>query len=226
MARPGRAARPMRILIAEDDAALGEGLAGCLRAAGHRVWLACDGAAAVQALREKQLDLLVLDHGLPRVHGVQVLRQARDRDTRLPVLLMSALDDAEAHVARAGLSVDGFLAKPFGLPEFESLVARIAARCKAAPADFGALRCDPASGDITLAGAPLHLPADERALLTLLVSEAGRPLSGAEIARRLGAADGSPPAIDGCVRRLRDHLRPQALDIAQLRGLGFCLTHL
>ena len=216
----------MQILIAEDDTALCDALERTLQLAGHRVRLAGDAEAAMRALRSQPPELLVLDYMLPKGDGVQVLRCARERATDMQVLLCSALDDADVRIAHFGLAVDGFLAKPFPLEEFESSIARLAARATPntvhASAHFGPLRCDLATGDITAVGQPLDLPADERLLLRLLVCGAGKPVSRDEIASHLAAA--APPSIDLCVARLHDRLRPQALGIAKLRGLGYCLT--
>ena len=102
----------MHLLIAEDHAPMGQALATCLRNAGHAATWVEDGDAALAALRVQTYDLLVLDHGLPRASSADVLCAARAQLPQRPVLLISALDDAEARLAERGLQVDAFLVKP------------------------------------------------------------------------------------------------------------------
>jgi len=219
----------MQLLIAEDHAPMGEALASCLRAAGHQPTWVAHGDAALAALRAQPFDLLVLDHGLPGAGSAAVLAFARRQSARRPVLLISALDDAELRLAQHGLRVDAFLVKPFGLGEFEQRIAGLADPATLPARErlsFGQLRFEIAAGDISLSGQPLHLPPDEHALLRILLQQHGRPLGAEELTQRLAAAGRGAASVDGCVARLRDRLGAHALGIARLRGLGFCLTAL
>jgi len=117
----------VRILIAEDDSTLSDALERSLRMSGHAVDRAADGESALQLLDTGEFDLLILDHGLPRLDGTEVLERARQLSGRLAVILISAAEDAALRVRRRGLSVDAFLIKPFGLdawmPRFKGLCA-------------------------------------------------------------------------------------------------------
>ena len=96
----------MRVVIAEDNTAVADGLAHYLRRGGHEVAVAFDGEVALHHLQSGSIDLLILDYDLPKIHGAQVLQVVRTRPEHVPVLLFSALDDAEARLARRGLRVD------------------------------------------------------------------------------------------------------------------------
>jgi DNA-binding response OmpR family regulator len=207
----------MNILIAEDNAPLCEGLAYVLRKAGHRVAIAVDGADALQRLADTPVELLVLDFNLPKVSGAEVLRQVRARPAHLPVLLFSALDDAQARLLRLGLEVDDMLVKPFAVAEFE---ARVAAFDRPDAAAYGPLTVD-AAGAVRVRGAAVALRADERAVLTLLLQCAAGTVAADEIARRV--AIGSD-AVDACIERLRFALGPSGVRIVKVRGLGYCLA--
>src|SRR3989344_9235502 len=107
----------MRLLLVEDDIALGEGVRAGLRAEGYTVdWLQ-DGVSAVHALLSETFDLLVLDLGLPRLSGIQVLQQVRQAGATLPVLILTARDDTEDRIAGLDAGADDYLVKPFDLNE-------------------------------------------------------------------------------------------------------------
>ena len=110
----------MRLLLVEDDKALGEGLRLGLRQEGYTVdWLQ-DGASAVHALLSETFDLLVLDLGLPRLSGIQVLQQLRKSGSALPVLILTARDATEDRIAGLDAGADDYLIKPFDLDELKA----------------------------------------------------------------------------------------------------------
>ena len=121
----------MRILIAEDDATLADGLTRSLRQAGYAVDRAEDGAAADAALATQTAqtyDLLILDVGLPRLSGLEVLRRLRSRGAMLPVLILTAADSVEDRVKGLDLGADDYMAKPFALSELEARVRALVRR--------------------------------------------------------------------------------------------------
>lgn len=201
----------MRVVIAEDDSAVAEGLACYLRKGEHEVAVARDGEAALQHLSSAPTDLLVLDYGLPKVHGAQVLQAVRARAEHLPVMLCSALDDAEARLARQGLHVDAVLDKPFGLADFEQCLRQLR------HAGAGALQ--PTQP-------PLALTEDESQVLELLRQRTRDAGGSDEIAHQLrerGVAI-TPEAVERCIDRLRDKLAARSLRIVRVRGLGYLLV--
>ena len=110
----------MRILIAEDDAILAGGLKCILQKSGYAVDWVKNGAEADAALGSNEFDLLILDISLPRLSGLEVLRRLRARNSRLPVLLLTALDSIEDRVRGLDAGADDYLAKPFQLAELEA----------------------------------------------------------------------------------------------------------
>ena len=109
----------MRILVAEDDPLLADGLIRALRVAGCAADRVADGHAADSALLTQHFDLLILDIGLPGLDGFQVLKRARERKIDVPVLILTALDAVENRVRGLDLGADDYLVKPFELTELE-----------------------------------------------------------------------------------------------------------
>lgn len=226
---PGCGGPALRVLIAEDDPVLAAALARFLRGAGISVECAADGREAVRLLDAPAFDLLVLDLGLPVVSGMQVLEQVSARRSGLPVLLISAFDDAMERVRWQGLAVDDFLPKPFGLDEFAQKVNRLVSRAPPSapgPSRFGPLVCDPAGAYARLDGIDLELTAPESALLALLAERAGGLVAPEELARRLSGFEADRESVDVCMRRLRERLAGSALRVVTVRGLGFRLEDL
>jgi two-component system OmpR family response regulator len=109
----------MRILIAEDDQVLADGLSRALRNAGAVVSHVASGTQADAALMTNpELDLLILDLGLPQMHGLEVLKRLRARGSGLPVLILTAADSVEERVRGLDYGADDYMAKPFPLQEF------------------------------------------------------------------------------------------------------------
>lgn len=219
---------PRRLLIAEDNKTLTGALAAYLRRAGHQVDVADDGAAALARLEQGHYDAIVLDFNLPRVHGIDVLRHIRAHRGPVPVMLFSALHDAEDRLASAGLTVEAFLPKPFGLSEFEAMIERLTRagevrRSEGRDVAVGPLRRD--ARGITLAGRVPVLQQDERVLLDLLMAAEGAAVSSADMQRALAAIGeaGTDASVDDCLARLQHQLDGAPLRIARVRGLGYCL---
>ncbi len=118
----------MRILIAEDDQVLADGLLRSLRASGCAVDQVGSGSEADAALASHEFDLLILDLGLPKLHGLEVLRRLRSRGSSLPVLILTAADSIEERVKGLDLGADDYMAKPFALQELEARVRALTRR--------------------------------------------------------------------------------------------------
>ena len=113
----------MRILIAEDDQVLADGLLRTLRSSGAVVSHVANGSEADTALlTSSEFDLLILDLGLPKVHGLEVLKRLRGRGDALPVLILTAADSIEERVQGLDYGADDSMAKPFALSELEARV--------------------------------------------------------------------------------------------------------
>jgi Response regulators consisting of a CheY-like receiver domain and a winged-helix DNA-binding domain len=218
----------MRILIAEDDSILADGLSRSLRRSGYAVDVVRDGLAADSALSVQPFDLLILDLGLPHLPGLEVLRKLRARNSRLPVLILTAADSVEQRVKGLDLGADDYMAKPFALSELEARVRALTRRGAgggAAVLRHGRLVFDQAGRVAMVDDHPLDLSAREISLLEILLTRSGRMVSKNQIVDHLceWGEEVSSNAIEVYVHRLRKKLEPSGVKIATVRGLGYCL---
>ena len=178
----------MRLLLVEDDKALGEGLRLGLRQEGYTVdWLE-DGASALHALLSEDFDLLVLDLGLPRMSGLQVLRELRRSGSALPVLILTARDATEDRIAGLDAGADDYLVKPFDLDELKArlraLLRRSAGRAELRIEHAG-VSLDPSSQQVSYQGKPVPMTPKEYLLLHELLSQPGKVLTRERLAQLL-----------------------------------------
>ncbi|MBL8524688.1 MAG: response regulator transcription factor [Betaproteobacteria bacterium] len=218
----------MRILIAEDDPLLADGLQRALRHAGYATDSVKDGKAADSALSTQQFDLLILDIGLPGMDGFQVLKRARERNLQLPVLILTALDAVENRVRGLDLGADDYLVKPFELTELEARVRALTRRARGnatTQITHGELVFDPVGRAASVSGQPLELSAREIALLEIFLARTGRVVNKEQIIDLLcqWGEEVSANAVEVYVHRLRKKLEPANVRLATLRGLGYCL---
>ena len=216
----------MRILLAEDDPQLGDGLTVGLRQDGYAVDWVKDGIAADLALQNEDYDLLVLDLGLPRLAGMEVLSRLRSRAQALPVLILTARDAVTDKVAGLDAGADDYLVKPVGLDELSARVRALARRSagRAMPRlCLGDLVLDPAAHQATLAGAAVELSAREFALLQLLAENAGRVMTRAQLESSLYGWRDEPDsnALEVHIHHLRRKLGAER--IKTLRGIGYTM---
>jgi two-component system OmpR family response regulator len=212
----------MRILIVEDDPVLSDGLIRSLRESDYAVDSATDGAEADQILSTHSFDLVILDLGLPKLEGYEVLRRLRRRGSKTPVLILTALDALEDRVKGLDLGADDYLTKPFDLPELEARVRALIRRGQSGGGSLlshGALTLDIAGRRALLDGEPLELSAREIGVLEVLMLRSGR------VAEELYGwdEDVSANAIEVYVHRLRRKLEPAGVTIRTIRGLGYLL---
>ena len=218
----------MRILVAEDDAILADGVTRTLRQSGYAVDWVKNGAEADSALDTDDFDLLILDIGLPKKSGLDVLKRLRARDSRLPVLILTALDGVNDRVRGLEAGADDYLAKPFDLSELEARVRALVRRGMAGGPTLtrhGALSYDQVGRVARLNGEPLELSAREVSLLEIFLQRAGRLVSKDQLVSHLceWGEEVSPNAIEVYVHRLRKKLEPGGVRIVTVRGLGYSL---
>lgn len=216
----------MRILLVEDDPELGDGLTVGLRQAGFTVDWLVDGQAADQALQGESFDLVVLDLGLPRLSGMQLLKQARQRGDDLPILILTARDAIGDKVAGLDAGADDYLVKPIDLDELSARIRALSRRRagRAAPLlSHGQLTMDPATYRVTLAGQPVDLSSREFSLLQLLLENAGRVLTRSQLEQSLYGWQGEPDSnvLDVHIHHLRKKLGSEL--IRNLRGVGYTI---
>ncbi|HEX5767175.1 MAG TPA: response regulator [Burkholderiales bacterium] len=218
----------MRILVAEDDAILADGVMRTLRQSGYAVDWVNNGVEADTALDTEDFDLLILDIGLPRKSGLDVLKRLRARDSRVPVLILTALDGVNDRVRGLDAGADDYLAKPFELAELEARVRALTRRGMAGGPTLlrhGTLTYDQVGRMARLNGEPLELSAREVSLLEIFLSRAGRLVSKDHLVSHLceWGEEVSPNAIEVYVHRLRKKLEPGGVRIVTVRGLGYSL---
>ena len=218
----------MHILIVEDDPVLCDGLTRSLRESDYAVDSATDGAEADQILSTHSFDLVILDLGLPKLEGYEVLRRLRRRGSKTPVLILTALDALEDRVKGLDLGADDYLTKPFDLPELEARVRALIRRGHSGGGSLlshGALTLDIAGRRALLDGEPLELSAREIGVLEVLMLRSGRVVNKDQLAEELYGWDEevSANAIEVYVHRLRRKLEPAGVTIRTIRGLGYLL---
>ena len=218
----------MRILLVEDEHALGTWLSKALGAAGIMVEWVDSGRTALAAAAAGDHDVIVLDLGLPDRDGQEVLADLRRRDARVPALVLTARDGLTDKVRAFHAGADDFLAKPFELEELQVRLHALLRRARGAEA--ARLACGPLVYDLalrrfTLDDQPLSLSPREADVLRVLIQHAGEPMSKSQVLERIVSdeSDIHPEAVEVIVHRLRKRIDGAGLRITTYRGLGYAL---
>ena len=214
----------MRLLLVEDDAMIGEAVLQVLRAEHYAVDWVRDGVIADAALQSEQYDLVLLDLGLPKRGGLDVLRALRSRRTHVPVLIATARDAVGDRIAGLDAGADDYVVKPFDIDELlariRALLRRSAGRGEPVFAHKG-VSLNPATREATVQGQPVSLSAREWAVLEALIARPGALLSRAQLEEKLFSwkDDVSSNAVEVYVHGLRKKLGNDF--IQNVRGLGY-----
>lgn len=214
----------MRILLAEDDALLGDGLQAGLRQQGFQVDWVRDGDAAQRELRSGAYAAAVLDLGLPRLDGLDVLAASRDQGQRLPVLVLTARDAVSDRVRGLDAGADDYVVKPVDLQELAARLRALVRRAHGQPREklvVQDVELDPAARSVHQGGRLVPLPTREFDLLHALLLNAGRVLSREQLEQHLyswGREVGSN-AVEVHIHHLRRKLGPAL--IRTVRGVGY-----
>lgn len=214
----------MRLLLAEDDPILGDGLQTGLTQAGFTVDWVRDGAAADAALASNDFALLILDLGLPTQPGEVVLRRLRARRQSLPVLILTARDSTGEKIAGLDAGADDYLIKPIDLDELAARIRALLRRAggRAAPLlTAGTVQLDPAAHQVRCAGQAVHLSAREFSILQVLMENAGRVISRSQLESALygWGEQLESNAVEVHIHHLRKKLGNSC--ITTLRGVGY-----
>ena len=217
----------MRVLIVEDDRALGAEVVAGLRSAGFAVDLATGVRDAELAATVNRYDCLVVDRGLPDGDGLRLVEQLRATGATVPILILTARDAVADRLAGFTGGADDYLVKPFA---FAELAARVGALCRRAAQPrpvlvrVGDLQLDRARRRITRAGVLISLTAKEYAVLEVLIARVGEVITRAELIECCWDEMAEPMSnvVDAVVVQLRRKLGPPPV-LGTVRGVGFVL---
>ena len=214
----------MRILLVEDDPLLASGLQVALKQANYLVEHVSDGQMALSALESHGFDLVILDLGLPKVDGIEVLRTVRARPDHTPVLILSARDSAAHRVQGLDLGADDYLIKPFDLDELKARLRVLERRRTGTSTNLlqlGELAIDLNAMRVTWEGRAVELQPYEFKLLRKLAESPSQIFSREHLEEALyGWGEGvESNAINVYVHNLRKKIAPHI--IRTVRGIGF-----
>lgn len=215
-----------RILLVEDDAPLGEGVKSGLEDEGHVVEWVRDGRLGREALAVESFNAVVLDLTLPRLDGLQILRELRARNDHTPVLILTARDTVANRVEGLDAGADDYLVKPFALAELKARVRSLTRRAAGRTSnrlEHNGVVLDRETHRVLHEGRPVELSAREYALLEALLEHPGRTLSRAQIEQRIypWGQEVESNAIEVHVHHLRAKLFPGL--IRTVRGVGYAI---
>jgi two-component system, OmpR family, response regulator QseB len=214
----------MRILLAEDDLLLGDGLRAGLRQAGFQVDWVRDGQAAERELRAQPYAAAVLDLGLPLLDGMDVLASVRRAGITLPVLVLTARDAVPDRIRGLDGGADDYVIKPVDLDELAARLRALVRRAHGQPQEWlqvQDVQLDPAGRTVLQAGEPVALSTREFDLLQALMLAAGRVLSREQLEQQLYSwgNEVDSNAVEVHIHHLRKKLGPQL--IQTVRGVGY-----
>lgn len=219
----------MRVLVVEDDELLGDAIQAGLKQAGYAVDWMKDGSSADQALVTEPYAAVVLDLGLPRLSGLEVLRRLRSRNAssaHIPVLILTALDSVDDRIKGLDAGADDYLAKPFDMGELAARLRALVRRASGSSTpvlQVAGVTLDPAAHQVLYQNQPVDIPAKEFALLHALMLNAGKVLSRAQLGEQLYAwgEEVESNAVEVHIHHLRRKLFPDL--IQTIRGVGYMI---
>lgn len=214
----------MRLLLVEDDAMIGESISEALTNERYALDWVKDGLGAELALANGVYDLLLLDLGLPKKQGLQVLKDYRKKGGIQPILILTARDGLADKVAGLDAGADDYLVKPFELDELfarvRALLRRHSGRIQPV-INVGTLSCNPASREVTMAQQLINLSAREFTLLLALLDPPGRIMSLSALEEKLYSWNNevNSNSVEVHIHRLRKKLGAEL--IVNVRGVGY-----
>ncbi|GLZ85670.1 DNA-binding response regulator [Metapseudomonas resinovorans] len=214
----------MRLLLVEDDNALGAGVRAGLRQEGYTIDWLTDGASALHALQNEEFDLAILDLGLPRLDGVHVLQKLRAGGSTLPVLVLTARDGLEDRILGLDAGADDYLVKPFDLNELKARLRALLRRSAGRPQvliEHAGVVLDPTNQQVSYQGNPVPLTPKEYQLLHELLSQPGKVLTRERLVQTLYGWDEEAESntLEVHIHHLRKKLSSDL--IRTVRGIGY-----
>ncbi len=219
----------MRVLLVEDDALLGSGIRDALEQARYAVEWVRDGALALEALRGANVDLVVLDLGLPKLDGMEVLRRARELGAAVPILVLSARDTTLHRIGGLDAGADDYMAKPFDVDELLARLRALERRSRGATVNlirYGAIELDTSALAVTVNGQAVELQRREFMVLRKLLENIGAVMSRQQLVDNIYGWDSDleSNALDVHIHNLRRKLYPEL--IRTVRGVGYVIDPL
>jgi len=223
----------MNILLIEDEGRVADFVRRGLAAEGWSVDHAANGEDGLELAAQNSYDVVLLDLMLPGIQGQDVCRKLRARKSKMPIMMLTALDEPEEKVEGLKIGADDYLPKPF---DFDELVARVEALHRRATGyvtdvsdtiiTSGAIAFDRASLEVNVAEKPIELSKKERDLLQLFLTSNGRVLSRERILNTVWGLNADPltNVVDVYVGRLRRKLGQEGQRIVTLRNVGYRMT--
>lgn len=217
----------MRLLLVEDDPMIGASVQSGLRQEGYSVDWVRDGAGAELAIANGVYELILLDLGLPRKSGLELLGGLRRKGVSVPVLVITARDSVGDRVRGLDAGADDYLVKPFDLDELSARIRALMRRQagRASPViELGALSLNPATHEVFMNGAPVTLSGREFALLHALLEQPGVPFSRAQLEERIYGwnEEIESNTVEVYIHSLRRKLGAEW--IRNVRGVGYRVT--
>ena len=219
----------MRLLLVEDNDTLADALSRSLMKQDYAVDILQDGDHADEVLATQTYDLVILDLTLPKMDGLEILRNLRRRGSETPVLILTARTEVKERVAGLDLGADDYLTKPFALEELEArvraMLRRRSGEAKSTAIAHGVLTFDTQSRSCRIEDREIDLTPRERSLLEVLLRRCGKVVSKEQIAESIFSFDdeASLSSIEIYVHRLRKKLAHPHVNIRTVRGLGYLL---
>ena len=216
----------MRVLLVEDDELLGDGIKSCLKTSGYTIDWVKDGKSAYDVLSSthENFDIIVLDLGLPKMSGLDVLKNIREKNIATPVLILTAFETVDDRVKGLDAGADDYMTKPFDLEELNARIRALLRRSKsrAKPTiSYGDITLDPASHVVTFNGETIMISRREFALLQKLLENAGRVISREQLNQTLyGWGENiDSNALEVHIHNLRKRFGTSL--IRTIRGVGY-----
>lgn len=221
----------VKILLAEDDMVLGDGIQTALQHSGYKIEWVTRGDDADHLLSINQYDLVILDLGLPGLDGLDVLRNARQRRMTSPIIVLTARESLEDRVRGLDFGADDYLIKPFDLPELEARLRALVRRGyngNQSGIMLGSLYFDLAGRRVYVSEQPVSLSSREMTLLETLLLRTGHVVSKESLLENLYGFDEEvgENAIEVYIHRLRKKLEHGGLNIRTIRGLGYMVERI
>jgi len=220
----------MRVLVVEDDALLGDAIQAGLKQSGYAVDWMQDGVSAEQALATEPYAAVVLDLGLPRLSGLEVLRHLRSRNVQknihIPVLILTAMDTVDDRIKGLDAGADDYLVKPFDMGELAARLRALIRRAGGQPEPLlqvAGVKLDPAAHRVLYQDKPVELSAREFSVLHALMLNAGKVLSRTQLEEQLYAwgDEIESNAVEVHIHHLRRKLFPALVET--IRGIGYLM---